>query len=150
MTLKSLNEAIYETVHRSEKPPKVIADEIGCSYNYLMRMGMQSESGCDFNLKYLVPLMKATGNYNVLKVLARLCSKLVVAQPRGTRNGAKKDLITYHKYFSDMMSKLFEFAQDPGEKLYRELNEMMREHMADTESLRRKCKDNLINQKELF
>lgn len=51
MSLKPLNEALYETVHRGSKSPKQIADETGISYNYLMRMTMQTDSGCDCNLK---------------------------------------------------------------------------------------------------
>lgn len=148
--MKTIDEAIYETIHRDEKPPKVLADEIGCSYSYLMRMGMQTESGVDFNLKYLIPLMKATNNYEILKVICQRCAYMLVRRPRGTKKGAKKDLNTYQKNFSDMMTDLFSFAEEPTESKYKELNEKMREHMSDTESLRRKCKSNLLNQVELF
>lgn len=148
--MKTIDEAIYETIHRDEKPPKVLADEIGCSYSYLMRMGMQTESGVDFNLKYLVPLMKATGNFLILKVICQRCAYLLVKRPRGTKKGAKKDLTTYQKGFSEMMAKLFSFAEEPTENKYNELNDRMREHMSDTESIRRKAKQNLMNQVELF
>lgn len=150
MSLKPLNEALYETVHRGGKSPKQIADETGISYNYLMRMTMQTDSGCDFNLKFLVPVMKSADNFEVLKSLALLSGFLIIKTPKGTRKGSKFDLNEYQIRFSTMMSKLIQFAQEPSDQSYREVNRLLREHMADTENLRRRCKNNLLNQAEMF
>jgi hypothetical protein len=79
-TLKTL---LYQTIHRNKKPAAQIADEIALSYSYLCRTGLPTdESGVKFPLEYLVPLMKATHDYSVLKHLATLTGHLVVKLPR--------------------------------------------------------------------
>lgn len=150
MAKKSLKDALYETVHRGDKPPKQIADETGISYNYLMRSALDTDSGCDFNAKHLVPLMKAAGNYEALKVIAELCGFLLVKSPRGTKKGAKHDLQDYQASFNSIVVKLIRFTQQPSEASYKEISNLLRQHMSDTESIRRRCKSNLLNQKELF
>lgn len=150
MARKPLKDALYETVHRSKKPPKQLADETGISYNYMMRAAMDTESGCDFNLKYVVPLMLASDNYEILKSQAALCGFLLVKNPTGTRKGAKRDLQDYQVSFNQMIVKLIRYMQDPSEDLCKEINDLLRQHMSDTENIRRRFKKNLMNQKELF
>lgn len=147
----SLTEALQEMVHRSEKPPKVISDETGIPYNYLMRQVLEGESGCNFILKNLVPVMKASGNFDPLKVLNMRCGFLPpVKAPRGTKQGAKTDLNDYQISFNKMMQKIIRFIQDPTDDNFKAVDLLMRDHMSDTECIRRKCKKNLINQTELF
>jgi len=149
--IKTIQEAVYETVHRSRKPPKQIADEMGISYSYLMRMGLDGESGCDINAKYLVPLMSTTSNYELLKVLNQLCGFLPpVKPPRGWKNGPKQEVHEYQTAFNQLIGQLLAFIQNPSEALLKDLNQSMMEHMSHTEAMRQRCVNKLINQGELF
>ncbi|APF20366.1 hypothetical protein Calab_1484 [Caldithrix abyssi DSM 13497] len=79
----TIKELLYETIHRSKKTVPQIADEMGISANYLYRAGLPTDgSGVKFPLEFLVPLMKTTKNYNILKHLARLCGFILVKEPR--------------------------------------------------------------------
>lgn len=68
----TLRECLYNTIHRSKKPLKVIAEEIGMSENYLTRAALpdpeesETGTGCRFPLKKLIQLIRATGDYSVL------------------------------------------------------------------------------------
>lgn len=151
MPLKTLSEALYEAVHRSKKPAKQIADEAGISYNYLMRMTMDTSSGVDFNLKHLVPVMKSAGNYEALRVLNQLCGFLPpMRPPRGAKVSAKMEVHEYQKQFNDLVGLLIGYIQEPTAKSLESLEQALLQHMTTTEEMRRRCKNNLINQKEMF
>lgn len=151
MPLKPIEDAIYETVHRGAKPPKQVADETGISYNYLMRMSMPGDSGCNFNLKFLVPIMKAQDCYAVLSTLNQLCGFMPpVKAPRGTKQGSRKDLLQYQKDANHMITRVIAFLQEPSEARWKEIDALMRQHMSDTECMRRRCKKNLMDQMEMF
>jgi len=80
---KSIKTILYETIHRNKKSVEQIADEIGISTNYLYRAGLPlEESGVKFPLEYLIPLMKATGNYAILEQIASICGFLLIKEPR--------------------------------------------------------------------
>lgn len=148
----SLNEVLHETFHRSKKKPQEIADELGVSYNYLARAVLEGPSGCNFPLRLLVPLMKATRNFGVLKKLAHLCGFMVVPLPKGIRKlgDAHSDLRRYQKRFAGLLEELVDFVDCPSQAKYRHLNERLLEHMQETEWWRRRCQANAVNQLELF
>lgn len=69
MTLK---DCLYQTIHRTKKPLKLIAEEIGMSENYLYRSALpdpdetENGTGCRFPLKKLIPLVRCTGDFALL------------------------------------------------------------------------------------
>jgi hypothetical protein len=71
----TLQEALYETIHKSKKPLKLIAEEIDMSQSYLTRSCLPTKddldtgTGCNFPLRKLIPLTKATNKYLILDVL---------------------------------------------------------------------------------
>lgn len=151
MSIKPLSETLYNTVHRSKKPAKVLADETGISYNYLARMSMDTSSGVSFNLKFLVPLMKAAGNYEILKTLNQLCGYLPpVRPPRGWKKSPKQEVHQYQQAFNQLIGLLLAFVDAPSQELLSALNESMQSHMAATEAMRQRCLSQTINQGELF
>jgi len=80
---KNIKTILYETIHRNAKPVAQIADETGISASYLYRAGLPvDESGVKFPLDYLLPLMKSTKNYAILKHLAQISGFLLVKVPR--------------------------------------------------------------------
>ena len=78
-TIKSI---LYSTIHRYNKTIDQLADELGISSNTLYRNCLEGESGSEMPMSRLVPLMKATKNYDLLKHIAHLCGFIVVKIPR--------------------------------------------------------------------
>jgi len=77
-----VKEVLYCTIHENKKGVKQIADEIGISSNYLYRSALpDDESGAKFPIQYLVPLMKSTDDYSLIRHLAKLCGFILVKMP---------------------------------------------------------------------
>lgn len=83
----TLRESLYNTIHRSKKPLKVIAEEIGISENYLTRAALpdledsDTGTGCRFPLKKLIPLIRATNDYSVLDHIEHSLGRFGVLLP---------------------------------------------------------------------
>jgi len=88
----TLTEAIWRTVNRGELTPEQLQDKIDYSASALKRAGLDGESGAGFNLRKLIPLMKAQQDYTILEHLAYHCGMILVPIPKGGRS--KKDRLT--------------------------------------------------------
>lgn len=67
----TLQEAIYEVVHHSKKPAKVIAEECGMGLSHLTRAALPKEGGSGYNLPAdkINPITASSQNYIILDVL---------------------------------------------------------------------------------
>lgn len=85
--MKTLRDALYDTIHRGKKPLKLIAEEIGVSENYLTRAALpdaedsDTGTGCRFPLKKLIPLIRATNDYTVLDAIEHSLGRFGVLLP---------------------------------------------------------------------
>lgn len=85
--MKTLKEALYDTIHRGEKPLKAIAEEIGVSSNYLTRSALpdleesETGTGCRFPLNKIIPLVRATNDYSVLDAIEHSLGRIGVLLP---------------------------------------------------------------------
>lgn len=149
---KTIIRNLYDTCHRSKKDLYQISEEMGIGYTYLSRAVLDSPSGVNFPLKWLIPLMKATKNYSVLHRIANLCGFLLVRLPRGAAKFKKMDrqVNDYQKEFTTVISSLFEFINNPTEEKLKTVNENLLDHMRETEYWRKRCEKNLTNQSEMF
>lgn len=85
----SLVEALYRTIHRHPTlSVQAIAEEIGMSVSYLYRavtpdaeINGDSASGVNFPLKRLIPLIRATGDYQVLDYIERQLGRIALPLP---------------------------------------------------------------------
>jgi hypothetical protein len=119
--MKTLREAIYETIHRD--PAKKLADiaeVIGMSESYLTRAGLPDQeesetgSGCRFPLKKLLPLIQYTGNFAILDYIEQSLGRVAIPLPRG--NGDKKEIVRLAmasvSEFGQLMTRLDEGIED--------------------------------------
>ena len=117
MTLK---DCLYQSLHRSEKPLKLIAEEIGMSENYLYRSALpdpeesENGTGCRFPLKKLIPLIRCTGDYSLLDFIESSLGRVAVPLPV-----AQLDLPDVYrltmlavKEFGDLMSQIEKAVSD--------------------------------------
>ena len=93
----TLTDAIWQTVNRGQLTPEQLQDEIDYSASALKRAGLDGESGAGFNLRKLIPLMKAQDDYTILEHIAYHCGRILIPIPRGGRS--KKDrMISINEY----------------------------------------------------
>ncbi len=150
---KTLTETLHETFHRNKKKPYEIAEEMGQSYNHMARMVLDTDSGCNFPERLLVPLMKTTKNYSYLVRLNEICGFLPpVKYPKGIKKFKDQDrqVNDYQKDFAETITTLLDFINNPTSEKYKSLNSKLLNHMSETEYWRKRCEKGLINQTELF
>jgi len=82
--MKSIAAAIYETIHKSKLSIDELADEIGCSPSLLYKISNINEP-VELKLSRLIPLMRATKNYSILKHLAHRSGFILVKVPRARK-----------------------------------------------------------------
>lgn len=86
---RSLKEALHATIHKNRKSVAAIAEEIGMSENYLYRAALPDQemdgqgTGCRFPLKGLVPLVRATSDFQVLDYIERILGRVAIVLPTG-------------------------------------------------------------------
>lgn len=149
---RSVKTILYNTIHRNKKTVEQLADEIGISASYLYRSGLPlDESGVKFPVDYLIPLMRATKNYELLEHLANLCGYLLVREPRF--RGGKRDEIDVVDEFQDATTKavrsLKEFFNEPTTEHFELVTRMLYEVMQQSANAKRFCEKSFSNQLEL-
>ncbi len=93
----TLIEAIWQTVNRGRLTPDQLEDEIGYSASALKRAGLDGESGAGFNLRKLIPLMKAQGDFTILEHLAHHCGFILIPIPKSGKS-KKERIISVSEY----------------------------------------------------
>lgn len=111
----SIKNILYATIHRNRKSIDQIADEIGISSSSLYRYGLEGESGSEMPLSRLIPLMKSTNNFNLLKHIASLSGFVCVKIPRvSIKKKDHIDLIDEYQQVTIQSVKLLkEFFSNP-------------------------------------
>ena len=79
---QTLTDVIWQTVNRGELTPEQLQDEIDYSASALKRAGLDGESGAGFNLRKLLPLMKAQDDYRILEFIAYRCGMILIPIPK--------------------------------------------------------------------
>jgi hypothetical protein len=130
-----LNRVIYDTIHnrRSNKSVEQLADECGCSPSYLYRAGLDEDngSGCNFPMKFLIPLMQAQRDFSILHHLAHRTGHLVVKIPRSKALKAE-GRNQYQQTFSKAFALLCSFFDDPDSLKVPELRDKLYQLMSET------------------
>lgn len=125
MDNNSIKSCLYETIHRNKKSVVQLADETGISSSYLYRSALPTdESGVRFPLDYLLPLMKATDNYSVLKHIANLCGFILISLPKFKINKKEKNefISDYQESTVNAAKKLISFFNEPTKDNYKEVS----------------------------
>jgi len=79
--LTTLKDSLHHVIHNSGVPTKKLADDLGISYSYLANAGNPNLEDFQFQLRHLVPLMKATGNMAVLDYLEHSMGRVAFRVP---------------------------------------------------------------------
>lgn len=140
-TIKTL---LYKAIHRSKKSAAQVADEIGISYSYLCRAGLPTdENGCRFPVELMVPLMKVTGNYDLLKHIAGLSGYLTVKIPRAFND--KKNEVSavnnYNQVCADAANKMMDFFMSPSDLKMQQTIDSLQKVMEISAGLQKRIKN---------
>ncbi len=77
----TLRDALHETVHNGGVPIKQLHERLGISYSYLANAANPNLEEFNFQLRHLMPLINATGNYAVLDYLENACGRVAFSLP---------------------------------------------------------------------
>lgn len=150
--MQNLKTVLYETIHRHEKTVAQLADETGISTNYLYRAGLPlDESGVKFPVDYVIPLMRATNNYGVLKHLANVSGFILIKAPKAnlTQLDKNKLINEYQKTAVDSLHKLMRFFESPDQGSYNEVTNALHDVMEKSASAKEYVEKEYQGQYEL-
>jgi len=148
--MNSLKEILYQTIHRSRATVPELADILGVSPNYLYKMGLPTDNGARFPLELLLPLMRATGNYAVLRHLADRSGFLLVKIPRVPRNRQETNqmIAGYQALTTEAIRLLIGYFQEPTREKKRNLLEILNKVAAGSIGIKKRVEQG--NQLELL
>jgi hypothetical protein len=129
---RTLKDALYNTIHRHPRlTVEQIAEQLDMSSSYLYRSCLPdldtdgpNASGVRFMLKKLVPLIRVTGDMQVMDLMERELGRVAVHIPPATPEQPSKDLerqaLNAAKEFGELMQEVYESTKDqelqPDEK----------------------------------
>jgi hypothetical protein len=141
--MTSLDQAKYDTIHRSKKPVKRIAEDTGIKEGTLYVYGLPAEAnGRDIPLAKLLPIMKAAGNYAILKSLNNACGFLMVRIPRAAANKLDEARMVsdYQKLCADTVASLVQYLEHPDKKNCEAVISNLRMVMAESAGLEKRMR----------
>jgi len=126
--MSTIIKELYETVRRSDKSVADIADDIGMSEGYLYKTTTPGESGCNFPVQKLIPLMKETEDYRVLERIAGLCNFLLVKIPQSKKFDFRK-IGDYQLLLTELIQYLYKLIEGKitKEECLKKINETLDE-----------------------
>lgn len=147
---KTIEDAVYSTVHHNNRTVEDISAQTGTGKNHLYRMANPHDE-CNLPVRLLVPLMNVTEDFCILDFLARKTGHICIKQPRGIRKGTdpRMDISTYSKEFNEMLNVIYDFINNPTDAKRDIVDNMLRKHIGDSENIRRRAKDHKLHQREL-
>lgn len=131
----TLKDALHRTIHRKDKSVAQIAEEIGISENYLYRAalpdqdnGPECTSGVRFPLSKLVPLIRATADFQVLDVVEHALGRVSfpIPQHHMSTDQVLEAAITAAAEFGDLMAEV-RFSIEDGDLSRKELARIEKE-----------------------
>ncbi len=148
---QNLKTILYNTIHRNTKTIDDIADEIGVSSNSLYRYCIEGESGSEMPARRLVPLMKATGNFELLKHMAYLCGFVCIKMPKYLKVKADEfELINEYQESTVKAARLLKlFFDNPNDKNYNNVSVALREVIEKSVTNNEYCKKTHTGQLEI-
>ena len=149
---QDIKDVLHSTVHGSVKPVKVIADEIGISSNYLYRAAMpDDESGVKFPIQFLIPLMKSTNDFSLLRHIAKVSGFMTVRMPLMVLN--KKDELEIMSDYQDASVRVLQtlkiFLNEPTSLNYANVEKTLLDVMTQSSYAQKYCEKRLIGQLEM-
>jgi len=141
--MNDLKSELYITVHSARKSVPELADEIGVSTSLLYRYAIEGESGADLPLRRLIPLMRATNDFRVLRHLAARCGFVLVKLPRVAKL-KKPDAHSVNEItrkFHQVMAEVLKFFEAPDREQIPRIESALHEHLCEVASLRRAVRE---------
>ena len=120
---EGIKKVIYKTIHRSKKTISQIADEMGIDEMSLYKYPLPGESGSNIPLKRIVPLMKVTGDYSLLKHLCILCDHIAIKIPRfkASKGDSTEIISEYQEASAQAFKDMINFFKHPCNETYKNI-----------------------------
>jgi hypothetical protein len=113
--ITTLRDALHENIHNSGVPIKRLADDLGISYSYLANAGNPNLEGFDFQLRWLIPLTKMTGNFSALDYLEASLGRTAFRLPDPTKGDhveINRQMLHIMKHIGDLGGEIEKALED--------------------------------------
>lgn len=103
---RTLKEVLHDLLQASPVRMKVLAENIGVSYSYLANAGNPDLPDFQFQLRYIIPLIHLTNDYQVLDYIEAACGRVAIPVPNKDidLDTVSTELCRTIKEFGDMAS----------------------------------------------
>ncbi len=141
MRHQTIAEVIEDVVRRCKgKSREEVADEVGTTYSSFSRMLNPNDDGARFPAELLIPVMKATRNYEPLRHIAARTGHIVInvnklKVPKGSGADIPNDL---QLTFADLTKMLIEFFRKPDIEKKKETMAALDIHLGEAIAARKK------------
>jgi len=151
---RTLNEAIYKTLHRSKKELAEIADDCGVSANSLYRYSSPEESNSftPLPLQRVLPILNSTNNDAILDFLEMKRGRIAFKIPRVacTKLNDSEIVEHYQNVTIDAVKTLRQFLSQPNKKNLKSVEDALIEVMQESASIKKYVAKKARLQMELF
>ncbi len=115
-TPTTYNEAVYQLVHRSDLPPKQIADRLGLGLSTLYNAANPDMDEPQLSHKHIVPATNLTRNFAVLDYFEHACGRVAFEIPAASDNVSEvaRELSTVVARFGDLLAKVGQALENDG------------------------------------
>ncbi|QQS35737.1 MAG: hypothetical protein IPM56_16070 [Ignavibacteriales bacterium] len=138
---RTLNEAIYRTLHRSKKNIKEIADEIGKKEVTLYRWASPDQNSSHSNLpiKHLLALLNSSNNDAILDYFEWKRGRVAVKIPRAAISRLEETELVEHYQESTLnaVKSLRTFLNNPTAETFKAVDDALRSVMSESASIDR-------------
>lgn len=112
--IMTLRDALHANIHDSGVPLKRLHEDLGISYSYLANAGNPNLEDFHFQLRHLIPLMKATGNMAVLDYLDHSMGRVAFRVPEasGENLNVTQELMHIVTHVGELAGKVQEALED--------------------------------------
>ncbi|MCA9642243.1 MAG: hypothetical protein KC492_16165 [Myxococcales bacterium] len=138
----TLNTKIYKTVHGGKLSVEQLADAIGVGPSTLYRAVNEGDE-LKFDVRWLEPLMRATGDTSALDHLCERFDSVRVRMPKVRRFKAQdpRAFNEVQQCFASVMALVMEFFHAPAPGRVQQVSEAITEHLAEMAALRKAVSD---------
>jgi|GEM_PF-5174447 len=112
--ISTLKDALHENIHNSGVPLKQLADAIGISYSYIANAGNPNLDEFHFQLRHLIPLIRATNNFSALDHIEHACNRVAFSIPKssGSNVGLTNELMEMVHGLGELSRELQKALED--------------------------------------
>lgn len=111
------DESVYELVHRSDIPPKLIADHLGIGESTLYNAANPNNEETSLARKHIIPATRFTRNFGILDYFEHACGRVAFEIPTGEGSFTEvtREVSVMAREFGELLATIARALEDNGQ-----------------------------------